>query len=271
MEILDHIIPGVTEVEFRRPSVKLFCICISVIFFICVFGFSHFMGILFKTYRTLDKKEQIFWNLAIVRAVYGIFCTVIGIWSFFIDSELEKDIVFGTTPTSYFALTATVGFFCFECLAVSISDIVYKRFSILLNIHHWISLVGFSILLIEDSSHYFGTRGLLLEMSTPFSAVCWIFLKAGKADTLFWKVNQFLLVHSFHLRSVVECSIWYVTYKHWNIIWETMPVAFFVCLYIQLTLVTFWMTPYWTYKKTVQMITPVDWNFEDVKTKTKTS
>jgi hypothetical protein len=30
------------------------------------------------------------------------------------------------------------------------------------------------------------------------------------------------------------------------------------------------MTPYWTYKKTQQMITPVDWNFEE-SSKTKST
>ena len=42
-----------------------------------------------------------------------------------------------------------------------------------------------------------------------------------------------------------------------------MPGIMFVILYTQLVLVTCVMTPYWTYKKTVQMINPIDWNFED--------
>lgn len=57
--------------------------------------------------------------------------------------------------------------------------------------------------------------------------------------------------------------MWYLTYQHWERIWSAMPLSIFSFLYIQLILVTFLMTPYWTYKKTQQMITPVDWNFED--------
>ena len=251
------------DVNFRKSSTKVINIFLSLLFFVGVYGISNGIGRSNSTYKKLRPKEQVFWNLAVVRAVYGIFCTIIGIWAFFIDNELEKDVVFGTTQTSYFAMTTTVGFFIFECLAVSISDIIYKKLSILLNIHHWISLIGFSVLLVVESSHFFGCRGLLLEMSTPFSAVCWILIKAGKSNTLCWKINQFILVHSFHLRSVVEFSIWYFTYKHWNRISSAMPMALFVPLYTQLVLVTFLMTPYWTYKKTVQMINPVDWNFED--------
>lgn len=265
MDLVEQIHPHLAKADFTKTSTLFKSIFGSLAFFICIFLSSHLISKVTQTYKTLRVKEQIFWNLAVVRAVFGIFCTLVGIWAFFLDTELEKDVIYGTTPTSFYAMTTTVGFFCFECLAVSLSDIYYRRFSMLLNIHHWISLIGYTTVLIIGSSHFFGTRGLLLEMSTPFSAVCWIVLKAGKASSIFWKINQFLLVHSFHLRSVVECSLWYSTYKHWETVKSTMPIALFIPLYTQLVLVTFIMTPYWTYKKTSQMINPVDWNFEDGK------
>jgi ceroid-lipofuscinosis protein 8 len=46
-----------------------------------------------------------------------------------------------------------------------------------------------------------------------------------------------------------------------------MPMTVFLMLYVQLTLVSLVMTPYWTYKKTAQMINPVDWNFEKPHTR----
>ena len=55
---------------------------------------------------------------------------------------------------------------------------------------------------------------------------------------------------------------WYITYHNWEYIWRDMPMSVFLALYVQLTLVSLVMTPYWTYKKTAQMINPVDWNFE---------
>ena len=263
MGLVEYIHPVLVEIDYTQTSTKLILIWASFSFFSGLYILSHLFGVNTKTYNNLTKKEKVFWNLAVVRAAYGIFCTIIGIWAIFVDEDLEKDVVLATTPTSYFALTITVGFFIFECSAIIISDIIYKKFSFLLNLHHWLSLVGYSVLMIVESGHCFGTKGLILEMSTPFSAICWTLLKAGKADSFLWRANQFLLVHTFHLRSVVECFLWYITFKHWNIIWENMPLPLFIMLYVQLTLVTFVMTPYWTYKKTQQMIVPVDWNFEE--------
>ena len=263
MGLVEHIHPALAEVDYRKWTVKLTFIFGSFLFFAALYILTGLVSMTTWTYRNLRQKEKMFWKLAVVRAIYGVFCTCIGIWAIFFDTELEKDPVFATSPTSYFSLTVTVGFFVFECGAIMISDIVYRKVSILLNIHHWLSLLGYSTLMVTEAAHCFGTKGLILEMSTPFSAICWTVLKAGKAHTLFWRANQFLLVHTFHLRSVVECFIWYLTYKHWERIWSAMPLSIFSFLYTQLILVTFLMTPYWTYKKTQQMITPVDWNFED--------
>ena len=263
MGFVEYIHPSLTELDYRTWSVKLTLIASSFFFFLGVGVVTAIISSVTWTYRNLRSKEKLFWCLAVVRAVYGIFCTVVGIWAIFLDTVLEKDVALGTSPSSYFAMTVTVGFFVFECAAILISDLIYRKVSVLLNIHHWISLLGFSTLMITEGAHFFGTCGLILEMSTPFSAVCWTVLKAGKADSTLWKANQFLLVHTFHLRSVVECYLWYETYQHWDRIWAAMPLPVFSFLYAQLTLVTFLMTPYWTYKKTQQMITPVDWNFED--------
>ena len=265
MGLVEHIHPYLVEADYRKTAVKVQFIGSSFLFFALVFVVTACFSSTLRTYRNLRSKEKLFWNLAVVRALYGIFCIVVGIWAIFYDKELSKDAVYATTPTSYFALTATVGFFVFECSALLVSDIVYRKASVLLNIHHWLSLSGYTLLMVVECTHFFGTKGLILEMSTPFSAICWTLLKAGKAHTSLWKANQFLLVHTFHLRSVVECYLWYETYQHWDRIWAAMPTSMFVSLYTQLVLVTFLMTPYWTYKKTQQMITPVDWNFEDAE------
>ena len=263
MGLVEYIHPVLAELDYSKTSVRLSLIISSFVFYAGVFLLSAIVSQLLWTYRNLRVKEKIFWNLAVVRGVYGVFCIVIGVWSIFLDTELSEDVIFATNPTSFFALTTTVGFFLFECSALMFSDIYYKQFNVLLNIHHWLSLIGYSLIMVVESTHYFGTKGLILEMSTPFSCICWTLLKAGKAHTLVWKVNQFLLVHAFHLRSVAEFYIWYKTYLNWDRVWTTMPWPMFVCLYTQLVLVTFLMTPYWTYKKTIQMVNPVDWNFED--------
>ena len=269
MGLVEDIHPFFAECDFRKTSIKLVFIAVSFTFFSAVYLLSTVLSNVTRTYRNLSAKEKIFWHLAIVRGAYGLFCTVFGVWGMFFDTELIKDVIYATSPTSYTAVTLTIGFFVFECGMLLFSDIYYRQFNILLNIHHWLSLFGFTMVIYTDTTHCFGVRGLILEMSTPFSCLCWTLLKAGKAHTLLWKANQFLLVHTFHLRSVAEFYIWYLTYKNWTYIWSDMPGMLFTILYTQMVLVTFVMTPYWTYKKSVQMVNPVDWNFEETNPKKK--
>ncbi|KAH3880133.1 protein CLN8-like [Dreissena polymorpha] len=249
--------------DWEQTQTKLGCVTLSFFYFVCVYFATNAISYIFLTYRNLKTKEKVFWNLAVARGNFGFFAIVIGLWALFVDNELHKDVVFATTPISHFAMCTTTGFFLFECLMVLWSDIYFKQFNMLLNIHHWVSLIGYSIVLTNGSTHYLGCRGLLLEMSTPFSCLCWTLLKADLAHSFIWKANQFLLVHTFHTRSIIECYMWYITYMNWDAIWASMPAGTFYPLYLQLVLVTFIMTPYWTYKKTVQMINPVDWNFEE--------
>lgn len=263
MGLVEHIHPSLAEIDFKQSHVKLAFIVGSFVFFSGIYLVSTVISAMTETYRNLRTKEKIFWHLAIVRAIYGIFCIIVGTWAVFFDTELQKDVSLATTPTSHIAMTTTVGFFVFECSMIMWSDIYYKQFNVLLNLHHWLALVAYTLVVYYDSTHYFGCRGLTLEMTTPFSCLCWTLLKADMAQSLLWKANQYLLVHMFHLRSVVECHMWYVSYIFWDRIWSAMPTPIFISLYLQLVLVTFVMTPYWTYKKTAQMITPVDWNFED--------
>ena len=262
MGLVDHIHPLLAVCDYSKTSTRLGFIAASFIFFSSLFLLSTCLSKLSVTYQKLAPKEKLFWHLSLVRGAYGIFGMVFGLWAIFFDEELSQDVVFATSPTSFVAITVSTGFFIFECGMLLFSDVYYKQFSVLLHIHHWLALFGCSMVMVFESTHYFGTSGMILEMSTPFSCLCWTLLKAGKAHTFLWKANQFLLVHTFHLRSVAETYFWYVTYRKWDRIWSAMPGVMFACLYTQLFLVTFIMTPYWTYKKTAQMMNPVDWNFE---------
>ncbi|KAL8585845.1 hypothetical protein ACOMHN_040070 [Nucella lapillus] len=261
-ELVESFHPVLMTLDYTQTSVRYMLIGASILVFASIYLLNALLASLTGTYRSLRTKEKVFWNLAVVRASFGFYCTVVGLWAIFTETAMDQDVVFGTTPTSSFSMCITIGFFLFECSALAISDVVFKSFSFLLNLHHWLSLVGYCLVIYTGAAHCFGCKGLILEMSTPLSALCWTLLKAGKERSFLWKANQFLLVHTFHLRSVVECMFWYITYNNWAHIWAHMPLSVFLALYIQLTLVSVVMTPYWTYKKTVQMVTPVDWNFE---------
>ncbi|XP_076448424.1 protein CLN8-like [Babylonia areolata] len=262
-ELTDYILPPLSNVDHANPFVKTAIVTTATLTSVLVYVMTQaFFVRVSPLYRNLRLKEKVFWNLAVVRSVFGVLCIVVGVWGIFCDTALNRDVVLATSPTSHVAADVTVGFFIFECLALTASDVYFRTFSHLLQVHHWISLVGFVVVLVTDAGHAFAVRGLTLEMTTPFSCLCWTLLKAGRERSLLWKANQFLLVHTFHLRNVVELMIWYVTYQNWDNVWAHMPLALFVTLYGQLVLVTFFMTPFWTLKKTRQLICPVDWNFE---------
>lgn len=261
-ELVGSIHPSLVALDYSSATVKLMLIGGSLVVWSVIYALSAYLASFTWTYQRLRTKEKVFWNLAVVRATFGIFCTAVGVWAIFTETAMDRDVVFGTTPTSHFSITITLGFFLFEVAAISISDMVYKTFSFLLNLHHWLSLMGYALVVYAGAGHSFGCKGLVLEMSTPLSALSWTLLKAGQERSLLWRANQFLLVHTFHLRSVVECLFWYITYHHRAAIWARMPTSVFLALYVQLTIISLVMTPYWTYKKTAQMINPVDWNFE---------
>ena len=64
---------------------------------------------------------------------------------------------------------------------------------------------------------------------------------------------------------MLEGYFFYMTYWQWDIVWNEMPLPLFLCLYIQLSLQFFILTPYWTYKKTNQLFDPIDFNHPELQ------
>lgn len=143
----------------------------------------------------------------------------------------------------------------------------YKTFSKELHMHHFFAFNGFFLAIFYNRGFYYGAKAFVLEASTPFSCVCWCLLKLKLEKSIVWKLNQCILIHIFHLRSAYEMWWWYDIIMDWQHIKETMPILYTANMIMGLTIVSFWLTPYWTYKKTVQLFFPVDWN--DGKDKTK--
>ncbi|CAF5163421.1 unnamed protein product, partial [Rotaria magnacalcarata] len=66
---------------------------------------------------TLKPKEQMFWKLAMARAVCGIL-TLWAVYLVFIDERLALDHVIVTTDESWTFITFLLGFFIFEELTL---------------------------------------------------------------------------------------------------------------------------------------------------------
>ncbi|XP_065178904.1 protein CLN8-like [Sycon ciliatum] len=240
----------------------------SFVFFLCVYLACLVLSLLFETYRRLSNREKVFWHLSIVRAVFGVFGAYGGIHTILGEPELHTDIVNAKTQESYFMVMVTTGFFLFECTTLFASNIYFRFIDWNLALHHSLSLIGFLMSVYYAKAHFFACAGLLLEMTTPFSAVCWLLIKAKKADTTLWRVNQHILIHLFHCRTTVELYIWWATYWNLPTVLSDMPLPLGALLYSELALINFYLTPFWTYKKTWQLFNPVDWNHADAK-KTK--
>ncbi|CAG5130788.1 unnamed protein product [Candidula unifasciata] len=261
-EIIQYLHPYLLTLNYEKYAVKLLVIFTALLLFSTLFLVSWIIFSPLAAFRSLRIKEKIFWNLAVVRAVFGVAASVIGAWTIFTHTNYHRDIVFGQTATGSFTMNATIGFFLFECIALITSDIIFHSFSCLLHVHHMFCTIVAAVVTLSEAGYSLSLMSLSLEMSTPFSAVCWILLKSGMGSTKYWLINQMILLHTFHLRSVVECYIWWLTFKEWSIIWKSMPWITFVTGYTALALFTFIATPYWGYKKTLQLANPVDWNFE---------
>ena len=250
----------------ETTEAKIYTILYTLLLFTIVFIVSFLASYNFHTFKNvLRTKEKVFWCLAFVRAIFGFTGSAIGFYYLAMDDTLKKDVVHAKTISSILATYYAIGFFIFECAAFYISCVVFRFFDKFLFLHHTYSLFCYSLVGYYDKGHYFSAVGLILESSTPFTCLCWMLLKTDYAHTLLWKVNQLILVHLFHCRTIIEAYLLFVSYYQWNAIRSEMPVPLFWCLYtivpLQLTVVT----PYWTYKKTEQLMNtkPKDFNHSD--------
>ncbi|XP_031703374.1 protein CLN8 [Anarrhichthys ocellatus] len=235
-------------------------------FYAGIFLLSHLLSVaLSRTYSSLIAKEKVFWNLAATRAVFGIQSTAAGLRALTEeDSALTRDRVRGQEDWSWFNVLTATGFFVFENVALHTSSVVFRSFDLPLATHHFFALSGFASAVVWDSSgHFLSMVTLLLEMSTPFTCISWMLLKAGWARTLFWRANQWVMIHSFHCRMVLTYYMWWVSLTHWGELSTHVALPTLLIFFIGLVLLTFIINPVWTHKKTMQLLNPVDWNFTD--------
>lgn len=252
---------AVSNLEVKLQIVGLTFAVSAIIFFLSYLGSYRFVT--FKSY--LSTKEKVFWCMAFVRAVFGIVASFFGFWYLAVDNTLHKDVVRATCTSSHFAVCMCVGFFLFECTALFSSNVIFRNFDPFLATHHSVSLIGFSISAYSGMGHFFSVVALLLEMTTPFSCICWVLLKAKMAHLVIWKVNQNILVHLFHCRTTIEGYFLYKTYSDWGNISENLPVGLIFVLIGGVSMNFFILTPYWTYKKMMQLSKPVDWNHPELE------
>ncbi|XP_037602734.1 protein CLN8 [Sebastes umbrosus] len=253
--------------EYFKWDYRLQLIGLGFGFYAGIFLLSHLLSVaLCRTYNSLIAKEKVFWNLAATRAVFGIQSIIAGLRALTEDSALTRDRVRGQEDWSWFNVLTATGFFVFENVALHTSSVVFRSFDLPLATHHFFALTGYASVAVWDSlGHFLSMVTLLLEMSTPFTCISWMLLKAGWARTLFWRANQWVMIHTFHCRMVLTYYMWWVSLTHWGELSTVAPLPLppLLIFFVGLALLTFIINPIWTHKKTMQLLNPVDWNFEN--------
>ncbi|NP_001087512.1 CLN8, transmembrane ER and ERGIC protein L homeolog isoform X1 [Xenopus laevis] len=239
--------------------------------YLFLFVLCHLVSILVSaTYRSLSAKEKVFWDLAVTRAVFGVQCIYAGLRALLIDPVLTADTITGQQSWSHFTILIAVGFFLFENLALHTSNLIFWTCDIFLAVHHFFAFLGYlAAAICNTGGHYLYMLSLLLEMSTPFTCISWMLLKAGSSNTLFWKVNQWIMIHMFHCRIVLTYHLWWVCLYNWDRYKNSLPFVYIAFFFTGLAIVTIILNPYWTHKKTQQLLTPVDWNFKETSVKSR--
>jgi ceroid-lipofuscinosis protein 8 len=205
-----------------------------------------------------------FWNLAIVRGVYGLIGTLMSLYV--VKFGNFESIAVSTTRESLFLCLSHFGFFVFEWTAQILFDIKFVTFSQALHVHHFIAFAGYFMSIYYETNHYISLLAFVLESSTPFSCLCYCLIKAGMEKTFLWKANQFLLVHIFHVRSVLEMLMLYLLTSNKDEFAKVPPVFYWhSCISVSIVMIC--LTPLWTYRKTKQLFEPADWNTSDVNNK----
>ncbi|KAM5264087.1 protein CLN8 [Ctenodactylus gundi] len=260
---------SVFDLDYTSWQIRSTLVVAGFIFYLGVFVVCHQLSSsLSATYRSLVAREKVFWDLAATRAVFGVQSTAAGLWALLGDSVLHADKALGQRNWCWLHITTATGFFFFENVAVHLSSLLFRTSDLFLVIHHLFAFLGFLGLTVNlRAGHYLPMVTLLLEMSTPFTCVSWMLLKAGWPRTLLWKVNQWLMIHMFHCRMVLTYHMWWVCFCHWDRLLDSLYLPHFALFIMGLALLTFILNPYWTHKKTQQLLNPVDWNFAQPETK----
>ncbi|XP_020930294.1 protein CLN8 isoform X2 [Sus scrofa] len=254
---------SVFDLDYVSWKVRLVLVVAGFTFYLGVFVVCHQLSsALNATYRSLVAREKVFWNLAATRAVFGVQSTAAGLWALLLDPVLQADKALGQQNWCWFHITTATGFFFFENVLVHLSNVLFCTFDWFLATHHFFAFLGFLGSVVNlQAGHYLAMITLLLEMSTPFTCASWMLLKAGHSDSLLWRLNQWVMVHLFHCRMVLTYHMWWVCLGHWDLLARSLFLPHLALFVVGLALLTLIINPYWTHKKTHQLLNPTDWNF----------
>ncbi|XP_032654136.1 protein CLN8-like [Chelonoidis abingdonii] len=250
-------------------EVRLKLVAAGFFIYLGVFLLAHWLSSwISASYCTLSAKQKIFWNMDITRGLFAVQSCGAGLWALLIDPVFQADQVYAQKKWSWFHCLIATGYFLFENVVFHVSNIVFRIFDVFLVVHHLFAFGGLLGLIINiKSGHYLPLMGLLLEMNNPSYCISCILARIGYAHTLFWKANQWVLIHMQHCRMVLSYHMWWVCISHWNDVVENLGLPYFIVFFMGLSTLTLILNPYWIFKATQRLFGPVDRKFPNTAVK----
>ncbi|XP_054937341.1 protein CLN8 isoform X1 [Physeter macrocephalus] len=192
---------SIFDLDCTSGQVRWALVAAGCAFYLGIFVACHQLSSsLNATYRSLGAREQVFWNLAATRAVFGIQGTTVGLRALLLDPVLQADKVLGQQNWCWFHIATATGFFLFENLALHVSNALFRTFDGFLAVHHLFAFLGYLGSVVNlQAGHYLPMITLLLEMSTPFTCISWMLLKV-QAGTRVAPIQAFSTAHPDGLR-----------------------------------------------------------------------
>nr|XP_058905177.1 protein CLN8 isoform X1 [Kogia breviceps] len=192
---------SIFDLDCTSGQVRWALVAAGCAFYLGIFVACHQLSSsLNATYRSLGAREQVFWNLAATRAVFGIQGTAVGLRALLLDPVLQADKVLGQQNWCWFHIATATGFFLFENLALHVSNALFRTFDGFLAAHHLFAFLGYLGSVVNlHAGHYLPMVTLLLEMSTPFTCISWMLLKV-QPGTRVAPIQAFSTAHPDGLR-----------------------------------------------------------------------
>ncbi|XP_066496558.1 protein CLN8-like [Tiliqua scincoides] len=236
------------EVRLKFMAAGLF---ISLGVFFSLHYLSSWMSI---SYRLLPAKDKFFLSMIGVRGVFAIQSCAAGLWALLLDPVFQADKVYSQQDWSWFICLITSGFFLWENVSFHAFNFIFQTSNLQGLIHHSFAFGGFLGLVTNiKSGHYIPLMGMLLEMCTPFEYVSKVLMKVGRGNTLFWKANQWMVIHMFHCRMILLYHMSWVCISNWNAMLENLGLLHFALVFMGLSVLTAIFNPLWTYNNTERL------------------
>ncbi len=171
---------------------------IATMFYQCLFLLSPVVFRKSKSYRGLNKRTAINWDIHFVSFLQAFIIMVLSLpitW----DETLRRDRVFGYTKYGGLVYATAMGYFSWD---VYVSTRYISYFGLGFALHAVASLVTFTFS-FRPFLMYYGPAFLVFELSTPFLNINWFMDKMGMASHPSQTVNGVLLVFTFFVSRIV--------------------------------------------------------------------